>query len=263
MASDHEVLRKRYEDIARSGDPNTTACDYNLRELEIEFALQYIRDGDRILDVGCGPGVALSAYATQRNTEAHGIDYAENMIAFARQHAAAAAPGGNIVLQQANVLELPYEDDHFDVVTSSRCLMALLDWELQQKALLEIRRVLKPNGTLVLMEGTAEGIDRLNAYRRRFGLSEIAADGRDRLYTLKFSEKNLLAFCEPHYALERVQRFGMYYFLTRIVQPLLVAPAQPSYDHPLNAVARQIARAVPDFDGMGHLVAFVFRKRRG
>jgi ubiquinone/menaquinone biosynthesis C-methylase UbiE len=35
--------------------------------------------------------------------------------------------------------------------------MALLDWKLQQKALLEINRVLKPNGKLVLTEGALDG----------------------------------------------------------------------------------------------------------
>jgi hypothetical protein len=52
----------------------------------------------------------------------------------------------------------------------------------------------------------------------------------------------------------------MYYFLTRIVQPLLVAPAKPSYDHKLNEIAREIARVIPDYEGMGHLVAFILRK---
>jgi ubiquinone/menaquinone biosynthesis C-methylase UbiE len=261
MVSDTELLRRQYEEIAKSGDKNTTACDFNLRELEIELALQYMRDGDRILDVGCGPGVAVCAYAGERNLSAHGIDYAENMVDFARRRTAELAPDLDICLQQADVLELPYEDDFFDVVTSSRCLMALLDWELQQRALLEIHRVLKPNGRLVLMEGTFDGLERLNEYRRRFGLSLIEADGRDRLFTRKFREQELLEFCEPYYALERTQRFGMYYFLTRIVQPLLVAPESPRYDHPLNSVARQIARLVPDFDGIGHLVGFVLRKR--
>jgi ubiquinone/menaquinone biosynthesis C-methylase UbiE len=261
MTSEVEILRQRYEEIASTGDENTTACDYNLRELEIAFALEYIRDGDCILDVGCGPGVALRTYASERTVAAHGIDYAENMVAFAQRQTRQAAPGLSIAFRQANVLELPFEDNYFDVVTSSRCLMALLEWDLQQKALLEIRRVLKPNAKLVLMEGTLDGLERLNAYRRRFGLAEIEADGRDRLFTRKFREQELLTFCDPYYALERTQRFGMYYFLTRIVQPLLVAPSAPRYDHPLNTVAKLIARISPDLDGMGHLVAFVLRKR--
>ena len=53
----------------------------------------------------------------------------------------------------------------------------------------------------------------------------------------------------------------MYYFLTRIVQPLLVAPDKPRYDHRLNEIAREIAKTHSDYKGLGHLVAFVFRKR--
>ena len=63
-------------------------------------------------------------------------------------------------------------------------------------------------------------------------------------------------------AWENTHRFGMYYFLTRVVQPLLVAPEKPSYDHKLNLVARELARFFPDLDGMGHLVAFALSKRR-
>ena len=139
--------------------------------------------------------------------------------------------------------------------------MALLEWRLQQDALREIHRVLKPGGTLVLMEGTFDGLERLNFFRRQFGLDEIDAGGRDRLFTLKFHERELLDFVDPLFERTRIQRFGMYYFLTRIVQPLLVAPDPPRYDHPLNAVAKTIARAVPDLEQMGQLAGFVLRKR--
>jgi ubiquinone/menaquinone biosynthesis C-methylase UbiE len=261
MTSDSERLKDIYEKIALSGDERTTACDYNLRDLEIELALQIIRDGDRVLDVGCGPGVALRAYAAHRRIEAHGIDYAENMIEFARRRMQETAPSPAIEFQHASVLELPYENGGFDVVTSGRCLMALLEWGPQRRALAEIHRVLKPGGQLVLMEGTFDGLARLNFYRRKFGLPEIEPDGKDRLLTRKFDEKELLAFCGPYFELLRTQRFGMYYFLTRIVQPLLVAPDAPRYDHRLNEVARQIAQIVPDFESMGHLVGFIFRKR--
>jgi ubiquinone/menaquinone biosynthesis C-methylase UbiE len=258
---EHERLKEIYERIALSGDDNTTACDFWLRELEIDLGLQSIRDGDRLLDVGCGLGAALRRYASERRIEACGIDYAANMVEGARKKLEESAPQLPIEFRQASVTELPFAAGSFDVVTSHRCLMALLEWERQQQALLDIHRVLRPGGVLVLMEGTLEGIERLNHYRRLFGLAEIDPAGRDRLTTLKFREAELLAFVEPHYDLVRIQRFGMYYFLTRIVQPLLVAPEAPRYDHPLNEVARRIARLVPDFEGIGHLVGFVLRKR--
>lgn len=261
---DVNELKRRYDEFAATLDYKTTASDFYLRELEIDTGAGYMADGMKTLDVGCGLGYAVVEYASRYAIEAHGIDYSEKMIdGAARLLAGLDRPlKGRPVFAHASVVDLPYPDGGFDVVTSSRCLMALLDWELQKKALVEIHRVLKPGGVLVLMEGTFEGLDRLNAARSKFALEPIAADGRDRLFTLKFHEDQLTAYCSPLFHLERIQRFGMYYFLTRIVQPLLVAPEKPRYDHKLNLVAREIARLIPDFEGLGHLVAFVLVKRR-
>jgi ubiquinone/menaquinone biosynthesis C-methylase UbiE len=264
MNSDDQLLKERYDKFALTKDYRTTASDYQLRELEIDTAAAYMHDGMVSLDVGCGLGYAVTQYADRHNIEAHGIDYSENMIAGAGELLQKTYPAlaPRIHFQHASVMELPYADNHFDIVTSHRCLMALLDWQKQQAALREIHRVLKPGGLLVLMEGTFEGLERLNNARAKAGLDAIAPDGRDRLITLKFHEAELLSFCQPYYTHEATHRFGMYYFLTRVVQPLLVSPESPSYDHKLNAVARELARFYPDLDGMGHLVAFVLGKRR-
>ncbi len=261
MSSDATELKKVYDQIATTGDERTTACDFNLRDLEIAYSQEFIRDGDTVLDVGCGPGVALRSYATDRSITAFGVDYSDGMVELAKRFTKEKTPQLNIDFRCASVLELPFPDATFNVVSTHRCLMALLDWDLQQKALLEIKRVLVPGGVYVMAEGTVDGLDRLNFFRRKFNLPEIEADGKDRLFTRKFKEAELLGFCEPHYEVLRTQRFGMYYFLTRIVQPLLVAPANPTYDHKLNEVAKQIARVVPDFESIGHLVGFALRKR--
>ena len=128
-------------------------------------------------------------YAATRKVDAYGIDYSGNMIDGAKRRLAEAAPDLQIDFREASVVDLPFDGDMFDVVTSHRCLMALLDWDLQKEALVEIHRVLKPGGMLVLMEGTFEGLARLNFFRSQFGLGEIDAGGRDRLLTLKFRER--------------------------------------------------------------------------
>ncbi|MGH8643129.1 MAG: class I SAM-dependent methyltransferase [Gammaproteobacteria bacterium] len=258
--SEADLLKQRYEAFALSKDDRTTASDFLLRELEIDLAAQYMRDGDRVLDVGCGLGFALREYLKRRRIYAVGIDYAENMVRMAKERLAESGMAGAIDFRQASVAELPFEEGSFDIVTSHRCVMALLDWELQREAIRQIHRVLRPGGIFVLMEGTFDGMERLNQYRRMFGLPEIDPAGRDRLITLKFHEAQLLCEVDPLFERLRTQRFGMYYFLTRIVQPLLVAPEAPRYDHKLNYIAREIARLVPDFDGIGHLVGFVLRK---
>lgn len=210
MTDAETILKRRYDEIATTLDDATTACDFHLRDLEIELASEYIRDDDAVLDVGCGLGAALRHYAATRKISAFGIDYSAKMIEGARTRLAETQPALGIDFREASVVDLPFEDGTFDVVTSHRCLMALLDWDLQQEALLEIHRVLKAGATLVLMEGTLEGLERLNSYRRRFGLDEIDPSGKERLLTLKFREEALLDFVEPRYEVVRIQHFGMY-----------------------------------------------------
>jgi len=262
-ASNAAELKEKYEEIARSLDYNTTACDYNLRELEIDTAAAWMKDGDRVLDVGCGLGYAVTQYALRHKVEAHGLDYAENMVAGARQLLEKNFPQlkVSVTFVHASVCQTPFPDNHFDVVSSSRCLMALLDWELQKEALKEIHRILKPGGVMALMEGTMEGLERLNEMRSRFGLPAIDATGKDRLFTRKFVEAELLEYCGGMFALEKIQRFGMYYFLTRVAHPLLAAPESPKYDAKINDIARAIAKVIPDYEGLGHLAAFMFRKK--
>lgn len=258
-----ELLKQRYDDIGSQGDDRGTADDYQLRELEIQTAKKYMADGLEVLDVGCGTGYSLRRYAKAFKIRGVGVDYAESMVKTAA--ARSTTPGedlkGTLQFHHASVLELPFPDNSFDVVVSARCLMALLDWELQKKAMIEINRVLKPGGTFVMMEGTFQGLERLNAVRERFGLSPIDGRGLNRLITLKFDEPALLEYGKSFMDHVATHRFGMYYFISRVIHPLLVAPEQPRYDAKINEIARMVAEEIPDYEGMGHMAAFVWRKR--
>src|SRR3989442_1350696 len=105
MTDESAILKQRYDEIALSLDDNTTACDYQLRDLEIELGLGAMRDGDTVLDIGCGLGVALRRYASERSIEAHGIDYSGNMIEGARRRLADEARELKISFAEASVTE--------------------------------------------------------------------------------------------------------------------------------------------------------------
>lgn len=127
-----ETLKQRYEAIGADGDERGTASDFQLRELEIQTAKSYIRDGHSVLDVGCGTGYSLRAYAGDFKIDGVGIDYAESMVQTAIERAEPVRDQlkGTVSFQQASVLDLPFDYNAFDTVTSARCLMALLDWDL-------------------------------------------------------------------------------------------------------------------------------------
>jgi len=112
--------------------------------------------GDDVLDVGCGTGV-LTREIVKHVGEAGsvtGIDLSESMLGVARNN----CPGAKF--KQGNVAELAFDDEGFDVVVSSFMLMFVPDPE---KAISEMRRVLRPGGRLVV--SVWQGLDNNIVYR--------------------------------------------------------------------------------------------------
>ena len=109
-----------------------------------------VRRGDRLLDVGCGPGylARMLAEATGPDGSVVGIDAAPEMIEYASRRARGLA---NCLFQPGAAQAIPFADGAFDVVTSS-LVMHHLPREERARAAREMLRVLRPGGTLVLAD---------------------------------------------------------------------------------------------------------------
>lgn len=130
--------------------------------------------GDRVLDVGCGPGyfARMLAQAVGPNGSVVGIDAAPEMIEYASRKAHSLP---NCRFQSGAAESLAFADACYDVVVSSLMLHHLPD-ELRLQAVREMWRVLNPGGTLLLADFSIpqQGAWRLiasvtghNAMRRR------------------------------------------------------------------------------------------------
>lgn len=243
-------------------DRYATSPDFNLREIEIEYLARWLQDGATILDVGCGNGYSALCYAVLFDSVFVGIDFVPEMIEAAKQMSGQFQIKGRVEFQVGDVTELQFPDVAFDIVISQRCLLNLATRKDQWQAMREIARVLKPGGRYLMLEGTLQGLRRLNEVRSMFGLGQIpeAAPGYNR-FSNKFDEEEMLQVADTLFErLEGIQRFGMYYFISRVIHPLLVAPEQPKYDARINAVARQICSQIPNYEDLGHVALFVFRR---
>lgn len=105
----------------------------------------------QILDVAAGTGDWTIALAKELGDKGHvtGFDLSSEMLAVAREKVREAGVSFWVTLTQGNAMELPYEDDTFDLVTIGFGLRNLPDAE---KGMQELYRVLKPGGQLVVLE---------------------------------------------------------------------------------------------------------------
>lgn len=121
----------------------------SFRKETLRFAA--LQAGEMILDVGCGTGVLtrMAAEAVGPSGNAIGIDPAPKMIGLARKNAAFLSNKAEFRL--AVIEDLPFKNETFDAVLSS-VMIHHLPPDLKRIGLLEVKRVLKPGGRLVVVD---------------------------------------------------------------------------------------------------------------
>lgn len=108
----------------------------------------------KILDVCCGTGDLAFALGRRAKGRVWGADFAHSMLVRARakaEEASAASRGRAIPFVESDALRLPFADGAFDLVTAAFGFRNLANYEA---GLSEIRRVLKPGGTIAILEFT-------------------------------------------------------------------------------------------------------------
>lgn len=115
------------------------------------------RPDARVLDLCCGTGDLAFALARAGPAQIFGADFSHAMLVRARAKSANAVRGTpvnanarvSLSFFEADALRLPFANASFDLVTSAFGFRNLANYE---DGVWEIRRVLKPGGTLALLE---------------------------------------------------------------------------------------------------------------
>jgi SAM-dependent methyltransferase len=123
---------RRVVDFSTLSEPS--AC----REYVAVHQRLEIAEGDRVLDVACGSGLAMEL-ATVRGAVCAGIDASPRLVAVAKDR----NPAGDV--RVGDMERLPWADESFDVVTSFRGI-----WGTTPRAIDEACRVLVPGGRVAI-----------------------------------------------------------------------------------------------------------------
>jgi SAM-dependent methyltransferase len=118
------------------------------RALELLVEASGAGPDDTVLDVACGPGLVVAAFARVVR-HATGIDVTPAMLARARELTAGLT---NVTLAQGDVTSLPWADGTFSIVVSRFAFHHFPD---PGAVLAEMRRVCRPDGHVVVCDLTA------------------------------------------------------------------------------------------------------------
>ena len=218
-------------------DPSATMKDVILRSLEIEAIGTRLRGDDDLLDVGGGNSFAGIQWAPHCRS-VHVVDFSEKMVAYGRE-AIAAAGAANVETERGSVLELEKYAGQYSAVSCVRVLINLPEQNDQLRGVDQLVSCVAPGGRLFLIEGLEDTFAAMNAMRETMHLPAIPLDWHNRLLPRAALEQRL----EKELLIEERVDFGEYYFLSRVLHPLLVAPEPPTFQGRCNQEARKLWQA--------------------
>ena len=133
-----EEIKNYYDLFSSDYDKDRTRRYFNfVNDMETEIVLDYC-ENKNVLEIGCGTGLILEKIQKMAKLDI-GVDLSGEMLKIAN------SKGLRVV--QGDVIQLPFEDESFDVTFSFKVLSHVPEIE---KAITEISRVTKEGGVLIL-----------------------------------------------------------------------------------------------------------------
>ena len=151
---------------------HSEVTDWGLRHIQVA-------QSDTVLDVGCGGGATVKKLASLASRgKVYGIDYSDRSVAIARRTNARLIRNERVDIRQGSVSSLPFSENTFDLVTAVETHYFCPDLVSDMQ---EVRRVLKPGGTLMIIGEVYKGGKESDTHRRWIEQGDMAYLSLDEL----------------------------------------------------------------------------------
>lgn len=136
--------------LKRMGESHRNVTDWALLHLDIDGS-------EWVLDIGCGAGDALKKMSAQiTDGKLFGVDYSEVAVDLSKKNNISDIETGKMEIVQADVANLPFNDDVFDVIYT---IESFYFWGNNPGCLKEVHRVLAPDGVFMIIADIHGGAD--------------------------------------------------------------------------------------------------------
>lgn len=208
---------------------------------------EVIKSGDTVLDLGCGPATQLSIVA-RLNPDINfiGIDLSNEMLSKARSYIKQQNLT-NIALHQGDITQLStLTDSSIDAVISTVVLHHLPDLSALERTFSEIKRILKPDGGLYLVD-----FGHLKSEKSIYDFAYQYADRQAELFTLDYLYSLRAAFWpQDFYRLYQKHLATLGNFYKTFVMPYMIvvkSQARREADPALQKQLQELTRGMPQY----------------
>jgi len=151
MSPKKDSVQKMFDDISPKYDFLnhflSFGIDFSWRKKLV--AMLSVKNPRRILDVATGTGDVAISLTTLNPEKIVGIDISEKMLDIARRKVTEKGMQDVISFKQSDAERIPFSDGTFDAVTVA---FGVRNYEDLRKGLSEMKRVLRPGGTMMILE---------------------------------------------------------------------------------------------------------------
>lgn len=142
-----ESTKKWFKEWSNEYDQTLGKIKRHHEMLDLVVKMSNVKDGEYILDIGCGTGLLSLKFLEAAKCTINGIDLSEDMLNIWKDKIDKLNLSSRVKIKPGDAAKLEFEDSTFDIIASTVTLHHVKD---KQQTLNNIYRLLKPKGRFVI-----------------------------------------------------------------------------------------------------------------